>query len=114
MHLTTVSYKYHELVADSYLSVVSYEHFASDHLRYGKTVHLWHSAERFHHPYALQQLCQQSQESLQLLSILISVKHHVAAPSDGGDNTVQLGNAYNLCHKSIIALKIAKIKAQTI
>lgn len=98
-------------VADSYLSVVSYEHFAPDHLHYGETVHLWHSAERLHHPHTLQQLRQQPQESLQLLSILISVKHHVAAPSDGGNTTVQLGSTSLQSIIALYGLKIVKIRA---
>ncbi len=92
---------------------MSYEHFASNHLHYGKTVHLWHSAERLHHPHTLQQLRQQPQESLQLLSILISVKHHIAAPSDGGDTSVQLGNAYNSPWICIIALWIQNSQNQS-
>lgn len=59
---------------------MTHEHLPPDDLHHRQAVHLGDVAEGVHHPHPLDQLRQKPEQSLDLLTVLVRVKHHVTAP----------------------------------
>lgn len=76
----------------TYLPVVFYEHFSPYNLNNSQTVHLRNSAESLYNLDPFQQLCDKTKQSLQFLSILVSMKHYKTTPPTKAGYTLEDSN----------------------